>query len=80
MEGPRGTREDGREMKYWLYEINRMWRMFNFWQWLANRLPKKLCYFAYIRIHAHATCTEYRNYTPNEVTWDMALKCWENTK
>ena len=45
---------------------------------IANVLPKKLCYFVYVRVHAYATgkngCPTKH---PDEVTWSMALDVWE---
>jgi hypothetical protein len=49
---------------------------FEFYQWLANKLPKKLIYFSYIRLHAHATCTKYSDRHPDEVNWREALEAW----
>ncbi len=51
-----------------------------FYRWLANKLPRELCYFAYIRVHAEATCTKYSDKHPSEVTWDMALDSWGTKK
>ncbi len=51
--------------------------MEKFYQWLANRLPRKLVYFAYIRLHAAATTGKYSHRCPDEVDWSEALKAWE---
>ena len=63
-------------MKYYIYELKRIWRMFCFYQWLANKLPKGLCYYTYIRVHAHATSTKYSHIHPDECNWGQALDCW----
>lgn len=67
-------------MKFFIelkYEIDRMWRMFDFWQWLAGKLPRKLCYYAFIRVYANATSGMYGNDYVGDVSWDVALKRWE---
>lgn len=46
-------------------------------QWIAWKLPRRVVYFAYIRLHSYATCTKYSDKTPNEVDWSMALNTWE---
>lgn len=46
-------------------------------QWLANILPKRIVYFAYIRLLAHATTGKYSHLRPDEVDWSDALKAWE---
>lgn len=46
-------------------------------QWVANRLPRRVIYFSYIRLHAWVMCREYSDKTPDEVTWSMAVKSWE---
>lgn len=51
--------------------------MDKFWQKIANVLPKRLVYFAYIRLHAYATTGKYSHLTPCEVTWGDALKAWD---
>jgi len=48
--------------------------------WLAWKLPNRLCYWAYMRVHAHATCTDYRDKHPDEVTWSQAAVSWERRK
>lgn len=44
---------------------------------LAWLLPKRVAAWAYIRVHAHATCTDFSNKHPDEVTLSDALKCWD---
>ena len=48
-----------------------------FCQWLADRLPRRVVYFAYIRLHAWVTTREFSNLEPDAVTWSMAVKSWE---
>ena len=50
----------------------------NFYQWVANKLPKKLIYFCYIRFMAYATTHGEGVYmTPDEVTFSKAVDIWE---
>ncbi len=46
-------------------------------QWIAWKLPRRVVYFAYIRLHAAATTGRFSNRTPDEVTWSEAVKAWE---
>lgn len=49
-----------------------------FYQWVVNNLiPKRLLHFAVIKVWAIATTGPYRDKTPYEVDWDMALKSLE---
>ena len=45
-------------------------------QWIAMHLPKRVAYWAYIRVHASATTGTFADKTPDEVTVFMALKDW----
>lgn len=49
-----------------------------FWQWVANRLPKRLVYFCSIRLMAHATTGEYSSTITPRLTIIKALKRWES--
>lgn len=40
------------------------------------RLPRKLVYFAVIRVWAHGTTGDYGGTVPSELGWDEALKRW----
>lgn len=51
--------------------------MDKFYQWLAFRLPKRLAYWCYIRIHSYATVTKFKDKIPDEVTWHQALEAWK---
>lgn len=46
-------------------------------RWFANMLPRRVAYFAYIRIHVAATAGKYSDRTPDSVTWNEALEAWE---
>ncbi len=52
--------------------------MTRFWQWLANRLPNKLVYFASIKLGAYATMGKYGNTVVPELTFMDAIKRWED--
>jgi hypothetical protein len=49
----------------------------NFFQWLAWRLPRRLVYFAAIRLWAYGTCGDYGTSNATTITVDEALKRWE---
>lgn len=49
-----------------------------FWQWLAHRLPRRLVYFAYIRVMAHAWA-EVGNKHPDEIGYQEACERWMGT-
>lgn len=50
--------------------------MTKFYSWLAYKLPKKLVYHAYIRLHVWSTVEVYTGKTPEEVTWTDACSAW----
>lgn len=47
-----------------------------FVMWLAWRLPRRLAYWAAIRVAAHATTGEYGTTDPNELNVMDALDRW----
>lgn len=48
------------------------------YQWIADKLPKRLIYFCYIRFMAFATTHgEGQKMTPNEITFSKAVEIWE---
>lgn len=47
------------------------------WMWLVWRLPRRLIYFAVIRVWAHGTMGQYGNTRPDDLGWNEALKRWE---
>jgi len=47
-----------------------------FWQWLAQRLPKRLVYSASIRLISHATTGKYGNTVVPQLTAVEALERW----
>jgi hypothetical protein len=49
-----------------------------FWFWLAWHLPKKLIYFATIRLLVHATTGKYSNTEVPELNAIEALRRFEN--
>lgn len=48
-----------------------------FYEWLAYKLPTKLCYFVYFRVHGFATSHCHGNKHPSETDWLQAIECWE---
>jgi hypothetical protein len=48
-----------------------------FWQWVAARLPKRLVYFASIRLIAYATTGKYGTTIVPELSAMDALQRWE---
>jgi len=48
-----------------------------FWLWLAHRLPRKLVYYASIRLMAHATTGDYSYTVVPELTIMEALERWD---
>jgi hypothetical protein len=49
-----------------------------FYQWVADKLPKKLVYFCYIRFMAYVTTHgEGERMTPNEIGFSKAVDIWE---
>lgn len=51
--------------------------MERFWMWLAWRLPRRLVYWAYIRVAAEATTEAFPDRTPFEVSLMDGLKAWK---
>lgn len=49
----------------------------NFYRWIADRLPRKLVYFAVIRAWAVATTGEFSNTNALRITVDTTLRRWE---
>lgn len=49
------------------------------WFWLADRLPKKVVYYAAIRLIRNATTGKFQNQVVPELTAMDALKRWEES-
>jgi len=47
------------------------------WSWLARRLPRKLVYWAAIRLGAYATSGKYSNQEVPSLNFFDALKRWK---
>jgi hypothetical protein len=47
------------------------------WMWVAWRLPRRLVYWASIRLMSTATCGAYSDRTPTEVNIMEALHAWD---
>ena len=43
---------------------------------LAYALPRRLAYWAYVRVHSEATVTTHQDKTPDQVTVFDAMKSW----
>ncbi len=51
----------------------------NIYQWIADRLPKKLVYFCYIRFMAYVTTHgEGEFMQPDEMSFSKAVEIWES--
>lgn len=48
-----------------------------FTRWLAFKLPRALCYWAFIRVFAYATSGQYGNTEVPGLTCMDAMKRWE---
>ena len=48
----------------------------NVWQWLASKLPKRLVYFAVIRVWAYGTTGEFAATEVMNLTVDEAIRRW----
>ena len=46
-------------------------------RWIVWRLPKRVLYWAVIRVWADATIEAYPDTEPDKVTWSMAIKTLE---
>ena len=53
-------------------------RQVNFWYWLVDKLPKKLIYFSFMHVMAHATTGEYSNTIVPELTGMDAINRYGN--
>lgn len=50
----------------------------DFYQWIADKIPKRLVYFCFIRFMAYATTHgEGTRMTPDEITFSKAIEIWE---
>jgi hypothetical protein len=47
--------------------------------WLAWRLPRRVAYWATIRVGCHATQGEWSNESPTDLLQYVALQRWEKT-
>lgn len=62
----------------WRYDFWR-WRTTGLWQSLAHKLPRRIAYFAYIRVMAHAWA-DAGNKHPDELTVQETCERWEQTR
>lgn len=46
-------------------------------RFVANKLPKRVAYFAYVRVFAHAW-SDAGNKTPDDITYEDACKSWQS--
>lgn len=47
-------------------------------QWIAGMLPRRVCYFTFIRVVAETTTGRYSNTVVPELTAMEAVKRWES--
>jgi hypothetical protein len=47
--------------------------------WLAWRLPRRIAYWAAVRVGCHATQGEWGNESPTDLLQHVALQRWEKT-
>ena len=47
-----------------------------FWAWLAYKVPKRLAYWCYVRVHSHSTVTKFTDKHPSEVNCFEAMEAW----
>lgn len=45
--------------------------------WVVWHLPHQIVYWAYIRVHANATCGPFGGEQPDQVSWSEACRRWE---
>jgi len=55
-------------------------RMVNFWYWLVNMLPKRLVYFSFMHVIAHATTGKHGNTIVPELTAMEAIERYAKDK
>ena len=48
-----------------------------FYQWWAWHLPRRLVYWCFVRVAAHATVDKWGNETPDSVSVMTAMARWE---
>lgn len=51
----------------------------NFYQWLVNRLPRKLCYYCAIRLGSHASINIYPKREYPNLTFFEVMHAWDKT-
>ena len=48
------------------------------YQWIAWKLPKRIAFWCFMRLCAHATQGKYGNDTPTNMTWETIIKRWKD--
>lgn len=64
---------------YWARHDIGKWLRYGVWQSLAHKLPRRLAYFAYVRVMAHAWA-EAGNKHPDELTYREVCERWGEDK
>lgn len=60
---------------FWIrYEIRRF-REWRYAEWIAHKLPRKIAYFAYVRVVAWASVEENR--APDDYRYRETCEAWE---
>lgn len=72
-------------MKEWLRARRSLFRWWihkqpdRFWSFVADRIPRRLAYFAAIRVGVHATVGRWSSQVVPELTIGDMLKRWDET-
>ena len=65
-------------MNYYWYQLREWWHT-KLPQWAAHKLPRRIAFFAYVRVHAHATQSPgLTDRTPYEIDWHEAMEAWDS--
>lgn len=58
------------------HDVRTFWRN-GLWERLAQRMPRRLAYFAFVRVMAHAW-SDAKHKEPNDITYQEACERWES--
>jgi hypothetical protein len=67
-------------LKLWRHELGRRIHPNGPWAWLADRLPRRLAYFAAIRVGVNAITGPWEDQVVPELTLGDALQRWDTTR
>lgn len=63
------------KIRWWQYRVHKFWH-YGLPSWVANKLPKKVVYWAAIRVGVNATQGFYRNQVVPELLFMEAIERW----